>query len=206
MLQETGAEQRIKDELKKAAKGAFLGVAKLNVCTRNPRITLVYNTYNPGRQIQEHVVRPMVDMMKSGECSSSENPLIVAVDSSLVSADSLTKDDNSELRPLVLVNKFNTTEAPAVRLEVLAGFHRAAAAQRVSSEKRQLLVKLGKKLGAEQAPLNEDDSDEGEGPNPVDLRYISSIEASIESAKQVIELVETWPVHFYDAGSSQRFC
>lgn len=177
---------------------AFLGTALLNVSSENTRVALKFRTYNQGREIQEDLIRSMVERMKLGQCSSLTNPLIIAVDVAKIDPECLSIRGADEDQPGALKKVRFTTAAPA-SLEVLAGMHRVRAARRASSQLRTRLGKLEKQLGVE--PNTQDPSEEHNEENP----FVRALGDELREVKDVIELVENWPVRFYDMGKPPFF-
>lgn len=164
----------------------------------------------------------MTEMMKSGECYSKANPLVVAVDSSLLRQELLAKDtEKFEDPPKV---KF---KGPApVKLELLAGMHRVKAARIASGALRSQLEKVERRSGRVQKNLRRGGSmdgreatDDGEASDEEvatdelptgDSQLGDDLEQATEDLaewiKRTIESVETWPVRFYDIGLLQHLC
>lgn len=159
----------------------------------NSRVALRFRTYNPGREIQEDLLRSMVERMKLGQCSSASNPLIVAVDLAMVNTESLTICDANQTQPEGLKKVIFNTSAP-VSLELLAGMHRVKAARIASEQLRARFRKLDQRLSTQPNP-EAFPPEQGEN-DPL----LFALRDELAVVKNVIELVEHWPVHFYDIG------
>ena len=141
-------------------------------------------------------------MMTGGDCRSELNPLIVAVDRTLIKQDSLTMTPNSQLKQV----EFNSEQV--VQLDVLSGMHRAYAAREASVILRADYRKIEDRLSnssMEAGKASEDDSeDDSEDEDPPALGRHQALAAAMgdqmETIKEVMELVEEWPVQFYDIG------
>jgi len=190
-------EQEASKEFRGLCQHAFLGRAKLKITlTRNK---LMMRTYNPGRQVEQELVRYMVGMMSSGDCRSDSNPLTIAVDGGLIDQRTLTK----EAGELTEVRFLGTG---SVTLELLAGMHRVLAAREASKALRGRLEKLEKQLGDEaDGEAGDEEYVEGEDRPPRDRQQeerTAAVERQLEGLKGMIESVETWPIQFYDIGGS----
>jgi len=196
-IEEAKVEHEAKEKFRTFCEPAYLGKAKLNVLLSHN--TLNFGTFNPGRQNQEDLLQYMAGMMKLGECHSESNPLTIAVDASLIKLETLTKEPKE---PVPVGFK----SARPVTLELLAGAHRVLAARRASTTLRRELQKLLKRQGSMELHRDDGEPSEEEDRPTLDLQHqaiVAAIKIQIENVKGVIELVEQWPVLFYDIGGSR---
>lgn len=180
-----GVEKKNAGDFLKLAKGAFLGRALVNISEVNTRIAVKFGTFNPGRKVQTELLRAMVGRMTLGDCTSESSPLIIAIDPSKVSLETLAVDGpdrNAEF-----------AAGGTVALELLAGMHRVKAARLVSKHLRSQLAKIERRFGDDSLS---DDLDEDSG----DHELTRAIEQQVARLKEVVEKVESWPVMFYDIG------
>ena len=194
------AEKDAREEFQTHCQSAYLGIAKFRI-TLHRYATFKMKTFNPGREVQKDLVKYMAGMMKSGDCSSDVNPLIVAVDAALIDLESLTKNP-AQLGTV----QFQTTDV--VPFELLAGMHRVLAALEASKVLREQLRKLNSQLDTE-VPHGDDSGeepnvDEEDKPTRTQRQQamIDAVERQLEGVKEIIEMVELWPIHFYDIGAS----
>ena len=187
-------EQETREKCGTLSRTAFLGTARLGITPQNQRVTLKFGTFNPGRKTQNDLLRSMTERMKLGECNSESNHLIVAVEGSKIRPESFTLDPTTQdgRRKLKTVT-FSTSGS--VTLEVLAGMHRVKAARSASAALRLQLNNLQKRFGS-----GREDS-EGEGNE--DRPLFDAVENEMAALKDVVELVEEWPVDFYNIGETQ---
>lgn len=168
---------------RRVSEGAFRGTALLDISSENKAIDFRFNTYNRGRTLQPDVFRTMVDMMSVGDCPNVRDPLVVAVDITLVDIHSLAHEGSpNPLKTVPLTNG-------AVPLELLAGMHRVLAA-------RAALGTLKKHLKV--LRIRKDNTD---GATPDGKAAAKTTKAAIEAASAAIKLIKTWPVRFYSIGT-----
>ena len=106
--------------------------------------------------------------------------------------ESLASCDVSQTQPGGLKKVTFNTSTP-VNLELLAGMHRVKAARLVSTQLRTKFRKLEQQVGTQPNPQDLPEQDE-DGP------LLLALQDELAAVKEVIELVEHWPVHFYDIG------
>lgn len=171
---------------------AFLGTAWLNISPQNEMVDLKFGTYNPGRQTQEDLVRFMAEKMNLGECNSESNPLVIAVEAAKTSSESLVTGPSDRNQPSAFRQvEFNTRTS--VPLELLAGMHRVKAARLASGYLTLRLKKLKRTI----------DKPRKHSKEQIEDQLIDAIKEEIAAVTRTIELVERWPVRFYDIGGVQ---
>ena len=187
-------ETETRTRMKNMAENAFLGSGKVKISSVATTFKMSFRDYNPGRIVNQQVLTQMVQAMKSGRCFAESNPLIVAID---------PKDINTEL----LVDKYKSLSdlrsicsiaGHQVKMHVLNGMHRAYAAREVSdilrgfrSEQEGLVIRHHEFLD------EEDVTDRAQVE-----KDLAILEKWLAVVKDVIELVETWPVNVYDKSES----
>ena len=159
----------------------------------------VFNAFNHGRQLDNKVIKGIVDLMVDGRCKNASNPLIIAIGSTEVDPETLTQDYNQNShKPELRTIRFKQSSQ---KLIVLAGFHRITAAQKVVTILRKRLVDVQTDAEKAQEEYDGDDFNPDEvQPEGDPLHTLNDQALTIED---LIKRVEIWPVRFYDIGSSQ---
>ena len=175
-------------------KLAFIGTGRLDVCSEDSVKSLKFGTYNSGRTLQDDLYQAMVGMMKIGDCTSADNPLILAVEPGHINLDTLNEQGN-------VVGKLKDIEfLDRPPLELLAGMHRVHAARAVSKYLRTLLRKLENSTPGRRPLERAGDGSDEDGPTDEVTQATKAFEAEINWVKSTLALVEVWPVHVYDIG------
>jgi hypothetical protein len=184
VLTET-AKRNSKQEM---VKRAYLGMGRLKLQLQEMNYKLSYGDYNEGRVIDEQVLKRMKSEMASGRCFPESNPVVVAVDPREIDANRLAREPDDEPRPIIF------TAGEQVTVYVLNGRHRLQAARVVSKQLRESCRK-GEASIMEQEETMQDlsdvDKEQAEGDAARLLRAVGLM-------KDVIDLVEDWPVHVYN--------
>ena len=180
-------DKKTGDQLNKLAQKAYLGVGTLQVSSiHDPCISIVYGKYNAGRAVNDAMLKRMAEAMVSGRCLAETNPVVVAVDGARVISKSLADkyENNLSKLPGVLFSEGN------FEVYVLDGMHRFKAAKMASTHlrksHREAEVGIKTELGSRK-------------PDKDKVCALRSWKASLGD---IIELVEMWPVHFYDCSES----
>jgi hypothetical protein len=186
--------QKNKKLLREASREAYLGAGKLNICSKECREQIALYHFNPGRQVDRGLLKTMMGAMKAGYCLNESSPLVVAIDRSAIDTASLAEEYSGKLSSLPAVQRIQK----GATLFVLNGGHRVRAAHDVSTFMRKCVGAIGKQVGHDKdvSKKNKEDIDEDQDA------FISAKETELEAMKEVVEQVETWPVHFYDTGAS----